>query len=90
MNQIFDASCSIHSKRIRHNDVSRKNILIREVKDSGIFEAFLIDFGLSTEKSDENDGYMGTPWFSPQSVFENYPSKRWNSNKEDVMLVVNT
>ena len=82
MNQIFDASCSIHSKRIRHNDVSPKNILIREVKDSGIFEAFLIDFGLSTEKSDENDGYMGTPWFSPLSVFEQYPGKEWYSTKD--------
>jgi serine/threonine protein kinase len=71
MNEIFDALGLIHSKRICHNDVvSPKNILIREVKDSGTFEAFLIDFGISTEISYEDIGYMGTPCFSPQCLRE--------------------
>ena len=63
MNEIFDALGLIHSKRICHNDVSPKNILIREVKDSGTFEAFLIDFGISTEISYEDIVIWGHSMF---------------------------
>jgi serine/threonine protein kinase len=81
VNQICVALGAIHSKGIFHNDVSPKNIMIEDT-DEDAPKAFLIDFGMSTLRTEQNKGYMGTPRFSPLSVFEQYPSKEWYSTKD--------
>jgi hypothetical protein len=82
MHQLYSALVFIHSKYIRHNDVSPTNCLI-DVSSKNDPKAFLIDFGIATKGWENTKGYIGTPQFSAESVFLKHPRKKWDQSSPE-------
>jgi serine/threonine protein kinase len=82
--QLKEALDFMHEKKVVHNDVSPKNIVVHSV-DGAPWQVCLVDFGCASKPDESKTGFVGTPLYANQEIFERYPGKMWcPDSKHDV------
>ena len=66
----------LHEKRVHHNDIAPKNIIVRSMDDAG-WHVCLVDFGCASSPGEQKTGFEGTALYAHRSIFECYPSQTW-------------
>ena len=68
LNDMASALTFIHGNGVTHNDIKPANILFSAVRG-----AVLIDFGLSSDSTQDSDTFCtaGTPWYVPPEFLQN-------------------
>jgi len=73
--QIKNALDFIHERKVHHNDVSPKNMVIKEC--GGHIRIYLVDFGIASVAPAIQKGFIGTPLYTHREIFFKYPRSKW-------------
>ena len=68
----------IHSKKVVHNDVTPKNVIVSS-RSGENWTVCLVDFGFASKWDETLVGFMGTPLYAHSKIFEKHSDRSWKA-----------